>query len=265
MDTSSDSTTKGVAALYCLFGDTSWLVQSYLSIYPCVERIMFFLSSSPWYGSPRSSGIDPSHLQQLPDPAGKIEIITGNWSSEIEQRNITLAYATYHGFSHGLIIDSDEVYEATELLRGIAYARSRPEVTVWHVNWYTYWKTPGFRIDPIESYQPPIFVKLGDVGFAETRNAQGDAHELIPPGLCMCHHLSYALSDEALQSKHIMQPGHSQSAYLGWYEHKWKGWDINHTIENLHPVHPEWFKRAVEQPREARPTVLRDLPIPAST
>jgi hypothetical protein len=249
----------GVAALYCLFGDTSWLTQSYLSIYPCVERIMFFLSSSPWYGQQRASEVDLTMLQALPDPAGKIEIMSGDWASETEQRNITLAYAQHKGFTHGLIIDADEVYEGSELLQGIALARSQPQVTVWHVQWYTYWKSPEYRIEPVEPYQPPVFVTLGNVGFAETRNALGDTHALIPPEVCMCHHLSYALSDEALRAKHIMQPGHSQSAYPGWYEHKWKRWDADPSIENLHPVHAEWFKRAVRQPNEVKPGILRGL------
>ncbi len=259
MSSSIAQAAKGIAALYCLFGDISWLRQSYLSIYPCVERVFFFLSASPWYGSPRGAGIDISDLQQLPDPDGKLEIIQGNWISETEQRNITLAYATHTGFSHGLIIDADEIYDTAELLQGITYARSRPEISVWHVQWYTYWKSPEYRIEPIEPYQPPMFVTLGNVGFAETRNALGNAHDLIPPELCMCHHLSYALSEQALQSKHIMQPGHSQSARQDWYEQKWKGWDSDHTIENLHPVNPEWFKRAIKQPIEYRPLVLREV------
>jgi len=225
---------------------------------------MLFLSTSPWYGCQNSSAIDPAQIQLLPDPAGKVDIISGTWSSETEQRNITLAYAMHQGLTHGLIIDADEVYETSELLQAIAHARSRPEITVWHAQWYTYWKSPEYRIEPIEPYQPPILVTLGNVGFAETRNALGDAHDLIPPQLCMCHHLSYALSEQALQSKHIMQPGHSQSALPDWYEQKWKAWDSDHAIEDLHPVNPAWFKRAIEQPKEARPTVLRELPTPAS-
>lgn len=221
---------------------------------------MFFLSSSPWYGDSRPSGIDPYALQKLPDPEGKVEIITGDWKSETEQRNITLAYAQHKGLTHGIIIDADEVYESTQLIQALAYTRARPETTVWHVQWFTYWKSPEYRIDPIEPYQPPVVVTLGSVGFAETRNALGDAHDLIPPTLCMCHHLSYALSDETLLSKHIMQANHSQSAYAGWYEQKWKGWDADHSIEGLHPVKPEWFKRAIAQPVELRPRVLRELP-----
>jgi hypothetical protein len=250
---------KGVAALYCLFGDYTWLGHSYMSVYPCVEKIYFFISSSPWYGDNSSASINPALLATLPDPAGKVEIVSGSWKNEVEQRNHTLAYAQYHGFSHGLIIDADEVYESSQLMVALAYARNNPDVSVWHINWYTYWKSPLYRIDPIEPYQPPILVTLGTAGFAETRNALGDKHGLIPPEGCMCHHLSYALSDEALMKKHIMQPGHSQSAHPDWYEKKWKAWDRDHSITELHPVHPPWFHQAIPQPDQVLPSVFRQL------
>jgi hypothetical protein len=250
---------KGVAALYCLGGDLSWLIHSYLSTYACVERVYFFLSSSPWYGDNQAAVIDPAVLSALPDPLGKKEIVQGTWTNEVEQRNYTLAYAQYSGFSHGLIVDADEIYESAHLAAALSYVKEHPDVAVWHTNWFTYWKSPLYRIDPIEPYQPPVVVTLGQAGFVETRNAVGEKHELIPPQICMCHHLSYALSDEALMKKHIMQPGHSQSAYPGWLESKWRAWDTDHSIDNLHPVNPEWFGRAVSQPEQLLPSILKRI------
>jgi hypothetical protein len=106
---------KGVAALYCLGGDLAWLTHSYLSVYPCVERIYFFLSSCPWHGDDKAAVVDPSMLSALPDPLGKKEIVQGSWTNEVEQRNYTAAYAQYNGFSYGLIVDADEVYESAHL------------------------------------------------------------------------------------------------------------------------------------------------------
>jgi hypothetical protein len=253
---------KGVAALYCLGGDLSWLTHSYLSIYPCVERVYFFLSSSPWYGDNQAAVIDPSVLSALPDPVSKKEVVQGAWTNEVEQRNFTLAFAQYSGFSHGLIVDADEVYESAHLAAALTYAKNSPDISVWHVNWFTYWKSPQHRIDPIEPYQPPILATLGQTGFAETRNVVGEKHELLPPQICMCHHLSYALSDEALMKKHIMQPGHPQSAYPDWLQTKWRAWDTDHSIENLHPVHPPWFQRTIRQPDEALPSILKRVKWP---
>jgi hypothetical protein len=248
---------RGTAALYCIFGDTSWLEQSYHSVYPCVEKIFFFLSSSPWYGSAHASEVDPQALALLPDPQKKVETISGDWKSETDQRNYTLAYAQAHGYEYGLIIDADEVYDSAQLTNAISLAHQQRDVAVWHMNWFTYWRSPDYRIDPIEPYQPPILIHLGYAAFVETRNAIGAKHELIPPTTCMCHHLSYALTDEALRRKHIMQPGHSQSAYPEWYESKWCAWLQDPNLTNLHPVHPPWFERAVRQPEELKPSVLR--------
>lgn len=247
----------GTAALYCIFGDTSWLAQSYASVYPCVDVVYFFLSSSPWYGDSRPSEVDQEALKALADPQAKVEIVHGDWTSETDQRNYTLGYAQAYGYEYGLIVDADEVYDSTQLAAAISLAHQRRDVAVWHTNWFTYWRTPDYRIDPIEPYQPPVLIHLGYAGFVETRNAMGAKHELIPPAVCMCHHLSYALTDDALKRKHIMQPGHSQSAYPGWYESKWCGWVNDKTITDLHPVHPPWFQRAVPQPEELKPAVLR--------
>jgi len=250
-------TPHGTAALYCLFGDITWLQISFLSVYPSVDKVYFFLSSSPWCGSERSSEISEDLLRALPDPHGKIEIVSGAWNSETEQRNFTLAYAQSAGYEYGLIVDADEVYESTHLQSAIALAHQRRDVAVWHINWFTYWRSPDYRIEPIEPYQPTVLIHLGYAAFVETRNAVGQKHDLIPPTTCMCHHLSYALSDEALQRKHIMQPGHSQSAYPGWYESKWCAWLNDPTITDLHPVNPPWYVRAVQQPEDLKPSLLR--------
>jgi hypothetical protein len=257
MVTSTAPAHRGTAALYCLFGDISWLRQSYLSVYPCVDKIYFFLSTSPWYGATRSSEIDPNLIASLPDPQGKLTLVSGDWKTEPDQRNYSLAYAQHDGYEYGLIVDADEVYESSQLKSALLLAHQHRDIAVWHVNWFTYWHSADYRIEPIEPYQPPILIHLGYAAFVETRNAVGSKHELIPPTLCMCHHLSYALSDAALMRKHIMQPGHSQSAYPEWYETKWCAWRKDQTITNLHPVHPPWYERAVPQPPDIKPSVLR--------
>ena len=65
---------------------------------------MFFLSTKPWYGVDRAGSIDPSAIKAFPDPDKKIEIITGDWGSEVEQRNISLAFASHKGFTPVLLL-----------------------------------------------------------------------------------------------------------------------------------------------------------------
>ena len=81
----------------------------------------------------------------------------------------------------------------------------------------------------------------------------------MPPGICICHHLSYALSDDRIARKHISFDSHSQSAYDGWFKSIWQAWDTDQSIANLHPNTPPPFGRAVTQPREALPEILHQV------
>jgi hypothetical protein len=197
-------------------------------------------------------------IEQLPDPNNKKQIISGSWASEVEQRNISLAYAVNSGCQIGMVVDADEIYEPSNLQGMIALVRARPEVDVWHMCWYTYWKSPQYRIDPIEPYHPPVFVRIGNVGFTEARNLYGGIHELIPPEVGMCHHMSYARSDELVKRK-IGAFTHANQILDDWFDKVWKRWDEDPELTDLHPVIPAQYKRAVVQPADKLPSVLRNL------
>jgi len=246
-------------ALYCLYDECYWLPYSYGSIYEHVEKIYFFVSKSPWYGPTRNQSTTFETISALPDPQDKTEIIEGDWSKEIDQRNYSLAIAQVDGFSYGMVVDADEVYDSRQLHSALSHVASHPEVQCWHIRWYTYWKSLLYRIDPPENYNPTVFIKIGTCGFVETRNPLAEKHELVPPHICMCHHLSYAIPEERLRSKHISFSGHSQSAYSEWYEKIWKAWDNHHELENLHPNNPPQFKRAIPQLVETIPEILKPV------
>lgn len=248
-----------VCALYNIYNEDYWLPYSVASIYAGVDAIAFIVSDSAWYGPSSDQHHTLRRIKALPDPEKKISITRGNWSSEPEQRNFSLAVATTLGADYSLIIDADELYHLTELRTMIAFAEQHPEVDCWHINWVTYWKSVRHRIDPVEPYKPVVLIKLGTVGYLETRNPVGTHHELLPPSIAICHHLSYALSDERLALKHISHSGHSQTAHQKWLTDKWLAWDRDPTVTDLHPVDPPAFKRAVPIPKELIPTVIWEL------
>ncbi len=254
----SQQASSGICALYCVYDESYWLPYSVRSIYESVQNIFIFLNSKPWYGPARDQSSTKDCIQSLADAQNKIRVLEGTWNSETEQRNHTLAIAQVSGFKYGFIIDADEVYTAEHVAAMFEYAASRPEVDCWHVRWFTYWKSLRYRIDPPEPYDPAVLIKLGTVGFIETRNPVGAKHDLIPPLVCMCHHLSYAIPDERLKHKHIWFDGHSQSARAGWFENVWKRWDSDHNLNNLHPNNPSQFQRAVLQSPELIPPVLQE-------
>jgi len=248
-----------ICAVYNIYNENYWLPYSIASIYSVVDHILILVSEKPWYGPEVDQSDTIRCVNSLPDPETKIRVLRGAWSSEAEQRNTSLAAASVAGATYALIIDADEIYHPHELAQARSLAASRSDVDCWHINWITYWKSVRHRIDPLESYQPVVLIKLGEVGYLETRNPVGANHALIPPGIALCHHMSYAISDERLAFKHISFSGHSQTAYASWLETKWKAWDRDPLIENLHPNDPRAFARAVAMPKELLPAVIRDL------
>lgn len=250
-----------IAALYCVYHDDIWLPYSYASIYSAVDAIYFFVSDRPWNGPKTDNANTLSCIEALEDPQKKKRIISGSWDNQVDQRNFSVAQTVLDGFQYGFVVDADEIYETAELKNMFAYAVSKPEVEVWHCKMLTYWDSPDYRIDPPEPHDPPILIKLGSCGFVETRNPVSNSHELIPAKYGVCHHLSYARPDDLIYRK-IHAISAAPDIRKDWYENVWLEWKKNPDLTNLHPVHPPHYQRAVRQPRECLPSVLRDNPWP---
>ena len=252
------------AAVYCVYDDTTWLRASLESVYGTVDAIYFLIGDRPWNGEPTDTSATRNIVREFPDPDNKIKIIEGSWTNEADQRNAGLDILKEAGFTYCFVIDADEIYDPAELKRMMELAVSRQDVDCWHMKWDTYWKTPQYRIDPREPFEPIVFVKIGTVRFNKNRTAVEGKHGLIPPEAGICHHLSYARSDGEVLKK-ITTFSHAREVKPGWFEKVWKKWDSDHSLKNLHPTHPHAYQRAVEQPYSALPPVLRTVeqPYPA--
>ncbi len=244
-----------IAAVCCVYDDIDWLTPTVLSVYPAVDAYLFFVNKRPWAGLPSDNSSTLRTLEELPDPGKKIQIIREDWPDEVQQRNFSIAYAQQLGFQYSMVVDADEIYHTEQLLKILHLVAMNPQIDCWHMRWFTYWKSPQFRIDPVEPYDPPVFIKHGTGGYVETRNFRAHSHELVPPELGMCHHLSYARTDEQIHRKLAMF-SHSHQILSGWFERVWKAWDSNQALENLHPVKPEYYKRAIPQDPLLLPMVL---------
>jgi len=244
------------AAVYCVHDDTAWLAESVESIYDCCGAIYFLVSDRPWNGEPADSSGTIEFIRSLPDPAGKLRVVKGSWSTEAEQRNAGLDILKNEGYDYCLVIDADEVYDPTDLHRMMRLAKKHPEIACWHAVMDTYWKSWRYRIDPREPLKPAIFVKVGTARFTANRNVGDCPRGLITPEIGYCHHLSYARNDEQILRK-IATFSHADEIRDGWFQTIWKRWDSNHSLTNLHPTHPPAYRRAIEQPYWALPPVLR--------
>lgn len=201
---------------------------------------------------------EPVVLQSIPvfsagDGSRFWEVRQDSWGSEHAARNAAMEILS--DCDHVFIIDSDEILslDALKLLRAVC-ERSNPRAIA--ARFYTYWKTPEFRIDPPETIpleaSAPVVVRK-DVRFTRHRIIEsGDV--LIPP-VFMVHHLSYVRTDEEMLEK-LRTFGHADEVVPRWFEDVWKRWDINPNIENLHPTRPEAYKRAVRAPNTGLKAIL---------
>lgn len=248
-----------IAAVCCVYDDTDWLIPTVQSVYPAVGAYLFFINRHPWAGTPTDNTSTLRTIESLPDPEKKMRIIQDEWPDEVAQRNYSIAFAQHLGFDYSMVVDADEIYHTQQLERIISHVCAHAEIGCWHMRWFTYWKSPLYRIDPVEPYDPPVFIKHGSGGYVETRNVRCTTHQLVPPSLGMCHHMSYARTDEQIHRKLTMF-SHSHQIIPDWFERVWKGWDRNHELEDLHPVNPPFYKRAIPQDPALLPATVLDSP-----
>ncbi len=171
-----------------------------------------------------------------------IRIIEGGDLPEHERRNKALDIL---GVDYCFIVDADELWEP-EMFQEVENAVTHtPGVEAVLSETYTYWKTPEWRIDPPEPHKATILVSK------KTRFNNCRLHNSVFSILVKkhIHHYSYVGDDVRIKQKlaHLGAPGIAELHPIipGWFENVWKKWDENHELENLHPTHPECYKRAV--------------------
>lgn len=247
-------------ALYNVYEDDSWLMDSFMSVYDACDAIYFVISDMPWNGPKTDNSRLLNTIDNLPDPAKKVKVIKGSWGQtwvgETAQRNYGLELLQKEGMDYAFIVDGDEIYDTDMLKRMMQYASDRQQIECWHSKMDTYWKSHQYVIRPREPCTPEIFVRLGTARFTKIRSVNARTRATIPPEIGFYHHMSYARNDEQLQKK-ISMFSHADEIVPNWYETIWKGWDNNKEMINLHPTCPPCYARAVLRPIEDLPPVLQ--------
>jgi glycosyltransferase involved in cell wall biosynthesis len=179
-------------------------------------------------------------LSALPDLDPRIDVLEGNWRGEATTRNAGMEYLS--DCDYVFMVDSDEIFldRDLEILRDLC---RRGEHRVISAKLLTYWKTPEYRIDPPEHGTIKVVLQK-HVRMMGVREVPG---ELVHESQALCRHLSYVRTDQEVQEK-IRLSGHAHEIRPDWYARAWKGWDENPALENLHPVHPAAYKRAIFKP-----------------
>lgn len=254
----SDAGVGGVGGVCCVYEDDVWLPAMVEGCYPALDRLFFLVGRHPWNGPSGSNASTLAAIRSCHDPESKIVVIEGDWPDEAAQRNAGLEICARAGLSFCCVIDADEIYDAQILRRMIQIARGVGAIDLWQVTLHTYWKSYRFRIDPPEPASPAVLVRVGRAPFV--RNRQVASHRLarFPREYAVCHHMSYARTDEQVRNK-LLRFSHAHQILPCWFEDVWQRWDRDSLLEDLHPVWPRAYKRAVPQDQSQYPPALRRL------
>ncbi|WP_333474281.1 glycosyltransferase [Paenibacillus gyeongsangnamensis] len=245
------ATDKRFAVCALLFDCQQFILQMIENCGPFVEKIYIAYSELPWRYNPhaREGFRNTTDLEILRHSkyADKIELITGVWDWEHEQRNACLQRAKEDGIDFLIIQDADEYYTCSDYDRMIRQISENPEYDYYVTPWCTFWKTwdhilvnqsgsiiHGYLNAAVNCKKDLRFQQLRLLGPAATKVLRLDA---------LCFHGSYVLSDEQVYRK-INTWGHSQDFDReAWYQAKWLNW--TESTEDLHPTHPPVWKRAL--------------------
>lgn len=172
----------------------------------------------------------------------KIPVIDVEEATEEERRNKALDTLNK---DYCFIVDADELWDPDDLKKIMNLVKGNRTVECVLAKCYTYWKTPEWRIDPPEPLNPAVLVKSKAVRFVQCRlnNAQVTAFAQN----VYFHHYSYVGDDARIQQKlaHLGSPACKalHNVIPDWFENVWQKWTPE--MENIHPTHPECYKRAV--------------------
>jgi len=236
-----------VGAAFCLYEPSAFLFESVKRIYPVVEKIVFLINYKPWQGVPIPGSLVNTFriATSLSDPDNKIEILSGKWASEAEQRNAGLSLLNERKINWCLVIDDDELYNRHELEEAFKLLGANQKVAAHLIYHQIYWKNRDTIIKGLFGSFPTIVATNGLLFFNQDRMIRVDKKhtwESVPADIIVCHHMSYVRSDREMLNK-IQNFSHADTVVKDWYEKKWLNW--NEGIIDFHPTTPEAFKKTL--------------------
>lgn len=250
-----------IAVGICAYREEDYVAYAIRSIYDFADVIVVSVDvGAGWSGSQVVPDQTLDIVRSFPDPSGKIRVLEGKWPSETAQRNANLDlvrdYVDYY-----MTVDADEIYTTDGLRHLRRYIAWRPYIGQFRMRFNTYWKiNPIYKIDPPEPLKAYTITRVRpNTRFVGLRRSNELWKCAIPRKVVVCHHFSYARPAEKVRNK-INSFSHRDELVPNWYENIWLCWDEDHSLENLHPMHPEEYKRAVPVDLESLPETMRAHP-----
>lgn len=208
----------------------------------CVEQFKNFdvkhlvlIPYKAWNG-PYVSGFDNTGVLAIDSGAS---VIYGDWKSTSDQLNYGLTQ--FKDYDWVIICDADERYTQYGLQRFFDFFPYIEADVIKTNDWIVYWKTADYELLPHQTDYPTIAVKP-HVKFVNIRDTGLDYNYIDVP----MYHFSYYRTDEEMLKKISAFEASKQFNIQKWYENIWLKWTPE--MENLHPVNPNQFKKAIYNP-----------------
>lgn len=196
----------GVTALYKTFDGEEWIAASLESIYDHVDHILLVHSDMDWCGRRAAnkviSAIDRWRQHHDTSKLTELQVST---PEQMEQYQIGLNWLREHRPNDAvLLIDSDEVWDETELLNLLGSLQAHPEGNVFRSTMRTYIRSPFFQLDPIEPIFPVSLIRDSQT-FAGVRGMHTPGLSVKVP--CHFHHFTAVREDEASIIEKVRRTG----------------------------------------------------------
>ena len=202
-----------VAILILAYNEQHW-IDRVLNQWVGFHRLVL-VSSKPWRGEHKFSDMTAEIARGL-----GVEVHEQYWKSEEDQRNWGLA--RLYDYDYVLIVDADELYEDPKAvvagLDGEACYRAKEIIT--------YWKTPEYRLDPLDKHKPVIAVDPKRIKFRELRmpmplddNVPWNEQPFLP---VTTHHMKWVKPNRDIYEK--LRIFENYNKVEGWYENVWCKW-----------------------------------------
>lgn len=217
---------------------------------PHVDTIYVTYSKKPWIYNKkaRKKFSNSSNLELLKKSKyyNKIKIIEGDWEYDEDQRNSCFLKAKEDGIDYLINQDADEFYFHNDFKKMIGEVKQNPDFDYYIAPMITFWKSFQYMVlsengNNIVGH-PEVIVNINKPQkFIRARRLSG---KNITKLSVTCYHASFVLSDEDCWNK-INTWGHTHQFKLRrWYKKKWLNWNIE--TENLHPVSPKAWSKAIK-------------------
>ena len=197
---------------------------------------LVMVSSIPWRGTWQAD--DTVDIATALDPG---YVMSNNWSDQASQFNHGLNWLRSNGYDWAIICDADEFYTQNSIRYLLKEIDECEYEALKAPHMFVYWRNDEYRITPKQNDSPIIAIRT-DKRFVSKRHAD----VFFGYSEVDMHHFSYVRDDVEMLKKIQSFEHNNEFDIQNWYQNVWLKWTPD--MENLHPVVPAQFKKAIHAP-----------------